>query len=73
MELIAVDERVYPIGRLDKDTTGLLLFTIDGAFANHVMHPRYELEKTYVASLDKSWCPRAPPVRPANGVAQNGR
>jgi 23S rRNA pseudouridine2605 synthase len=53
MDLIAVQDRVYPVGRLDKDTTGVLLFTNDGEFANRIMHPRYEVKKTYVATLDK--------------------
>lgn len=39
--------RVYPVGRLDMDSEGLLLFTNDGAFANELMHPRHEVEKTY--------------------------
>ncbi|MQS97929.1 pseudouridine synthase [Companilactobacillus halodurans] len=47
-----VDERVYPIGRLDYDTSGLLLLTNDGEFANHLMHPRYHVEKTYVAKIE---------------------
>lgn len=39
--------RVYPVGRLDMDSEGLLLFTNDGAFANAMMHPKQEVEKTY--------------------------
>jgi len=42
-----VPERVYPIGRLDRDSEGLLLLTNDGAFANAVMHPRAQIAKTY--------------------------
>ena len=40
--------RVYPIGRLDMDSEGLLLFTNDGGFANALMHPKHEVEKTYL-------------------------
>jgi len=39
--------RVYPVGRLDKDSEGLLLFTNDGAFANSIMHPSFNKQKTY--------------------------
>ena len=39
--------RVYPVGRLDMDSEGLLLFTNDGAFANALMHPKHEVKKTY--------------------------
>lgn len=40
-------KRVYPVGRLDMDSEGLLLFTNDGAFANALMHPKHEVNKTY--------------------------
>lgn len=43
--------RVYPIGRLDMDSEGLLLFTNDGEFANYMMHPKHEVEKTYFVSV----------------------
>ncbi|NQV08381.1 rRNA pseudouridine synthase [Candidatus Woesearchaeota archaeon] len=51
MKYIDVKERVFPIGRLDYNTSGILLFTNDGTFANKIMHPRYEIKKTYLASL----------------------
>lgn len=45
--------RVFPIGRLDKDSHGLLLLTNDGELANKLMHPRYEKEKEYLVQLHK--------------------
>jgi len=53
MKLIKIRERVFPIGRLDKNTSGLLLLTNDGDFANKIMHPRYEIKKTYLVGLYK--------------------
>jgi 23S rRNA pseudouridine2605 synthase len=44
-------ERIYPVGRLDYDTSGLLLMTNDGEFANLLMHPRSGIEKVYVAKV----------------------
>ena len=44
-------KRVYPVGRLDMDSEGLLLFTNDGDFANTLMHPKHEVEKTYQVSV----------------------
>lgn len=50
-ELVPGAERVYPVGRLDADTTGLILLSNDGALANRLTHPRYEVEKTYLATV----------------------
>ncbi|HII71971.1 TPA: rRNA pseudouridine synthase [Candidatus Woesearchaeota archaeon] len=47
--------RLIPCGRLDYKTEGLLLLTNDGDWANKVMHPRYEVEKTYLVTLDKEF------------------
>ncbi|MDZ5471153.1 pseudouridine synthase (plasmid) [Bacillus sp. 31A1R] len=44
-------QRIYPVGRLDYDTSGLLLLTNDGEFANLLMHPKNEIEKVYVAKI----------------------
>lgn len=46
-QLIDCGSRVYPVGRLDMDSEGLLLFTNDGDFANNLMHPKHEVDKTY--------------------------
>ena len=55
MELIAnaSKERIYPVGRLDRNTTGLLLFTNDGDLAKKLTHPKHNVRKLYHASLDK--------------------
>jgi len=55
MELIAhaTPERLYPVGRLDRNTTGLLLFTNDGELTKKLTHPKYNIKKLYHASLDK--------------------
>jgi 23S rRNA pseudouridine2605 synthase len=51
VELVDSPARLYPVGRLDADSTGLLLLTNDGALANRLTHPRYEVAKTYRAQL----------------------
>jgi len=55
MELVAnaSKERIYPVGRLDRNTTGLLLFTNDGELAKKLTHPKHNIQKLYHASLDK--------------------
>lgn len=49
----ACKERIYPVGRLDRNTTGLLLFTNDGDMAKRLTHPRYEVSKLYYVELNK--------------------
>ena len=50
--LVPQGPRVFPVGRLDRDTEGLLLLTNDGELANRLMHPRYGVEKEYLAEVD---------------------
>ncbi|MFL5870613.1 MAG: pseudouridine synthase [Solirubrobacterales bacterium] len=50
-ELVESDRRLYPVGRLDADSTGLILVTNDGELANRLTHPRYEVPRTYRARL----------------------
>ncbi|MBQ8978852.1 MAG: rRNA pseudouridine synthase [Oscillospiraceae bacterium] len=55
MDLVRdVEERVYPIGRLDRNSEGLLLFTNDGEFANMIMHPSKHISKTYRVTVPSS-------------------
>ncbi|MDX6634437.1 MAG: rRNA synthase [Solirubrobacterales bacterium] len=54
VELVDTRARLYPVGRLDADSTGLLLLTNDGELANRLTHPRYEVPKTYRARLRKA-------------------
>jgi 23S rRNA pseudouridine2605 synthase len=59
VDLVPSARRLYPVGRLDADTTGLILLTNDGELANRLIHPRYGVEKTYRARV------RPAPVRDA--------
>jgi pseudouridine synthase len=52
VDLIGHDARVVPVGRLDADTTGVLLLTNDGELAHRLAHPRYEVDKVYVADVE---------------------
>lgn len=52
VDLINTNARIYPVGRLDYDTTGAILLTNDGDFANIITHPKSEIDKVYVAKLN---------------------
>lgn len=70
--LVGVRERIYPVGRLDYDTSGLLLLTNDGDFANKLTHPKHEVDKTYVAKV--MGIPFPKDLKPLNqGVKIDGR
>jgi 23S rRNA pseudouridine2605 synthase len=66
VELVASKRRLYPVGRLDADSTGLILLTNDGELANRLTHPRYEVPRTYRARL------RRPPTEPELNVLRRG-
>ena len=52
VDLIDTNQRIYPIGRLDYDTTGIIILTNDGNLANKLMHPSSNIEKTYIAKVE---------------------
>ena len=52
VDLIDTDKRIYPVGRLDYDTTGAIILTNDGEFANILMHPSNKIDKVYLAKID---------------------
>jgi 23S rRNA pseudouridine2605 synthase len=59
VDLITIEQRLYPVGRLDIDTSGLILLTNDGELANVLTHPRYGVPKTYVVTVASG------PIRPS--------
>ena len=52
VDLVKTEARIYPVGRLDYDTTGLIILTNDGELANILMHPKNEINKTYIAKIN---------------------
>ena len=58
IDLLPITERVFPVGRLDYESTGVLLLTNDGPLSHRLTHPSYEIDKTYHALLDKVITPK---------------
>ena len=54
-ELVRTSERLVPVGRLDRDSDGLLLMSNDGELVNRLTHPRFEHEKTYIVKVAGRW------------------
>ena len=73
VELVSLPERVVPVGRLDADTTGALLLTNDGELAHRLAHPRYGVEKTYVAEVEGSPSAEALDALEAGVPLEDGR
>lgn len=71
VDLIDTETRIYPIGRLDYDTTGLLLLTNDGELSNILMHPSKNIEKEYLAKID-GFLTKEEASTLSNGIILNG-
>ena len=71
VDFINTDKRIYPIGRLDYDTTGIILLTNDGELSNVLTHPSRDIEKEYVAKI-KGFLTKEETTKLCNGVLLNG-
>lgn len=72
IDLIKTNKRIYPVGRLDYDTTGLILLTNDGELTNYLIHPKNNIEKVYVAKI-KGLITKDEVRRLCNGVFIDGK
>ena len=72
VDLIKTTKRIYPVGRLDYDTTGLLILTNDGELTNYLTHPKNNIEKVYVAKI-KGLITKEEVVKLCSGVFIDGK
>lgn len=72
VDYIHTKERIYPVGRLDYDTTGLILLTNDGELSNLLTHPNNNVEKQYLAKINK-YFEKEHAVKLSKGIVLNGR
>ena len=72
IDLVNVEERIYPVGRLDYDTTGILILTNDGELANLIMHPKNKIDKVYIAKV-KGLVNKEIAMKLSNGVFVDGK
>jgi 23S rRNA pseudouridine2605 synthase len=72
VDIVNAKERIFPVGRLDRNAEGLIILTNDGDFANKVMHPRYNVKKTYHVVLDRA-LPREDVLKLQKGLFVEGR
>lgn len=72
IDLIDDNRRIYPVGRLDYDTTGALILTNDGEFANNLIHPKSEIDKVYIAKISGFLLP-SDIMSLKNGVVIDGK
>jgi 23S rRNA pseudouridine2605 synthase len=72
LDIIKTSEKLFPIGRLDINTSGVLLLTNDGEFANKLMHPKFKVEKTYIVSLSRPLDEKIR-IRLSNGIKLDGK
>lgn len=72
VDLIPSKQQIFPIGRLDYDTSGILLLTNDGEFSNMMIHPKYKIEKEYYVRI-KGLLRRESSIKLARGLKYNGR
>lgn len=72
VDLINTDKRIYPVGRLDYDTTGILILTNNGELANLIMHPKNKIDKVYIAKV-KGLVNKEIAMKLSNGVFVDGK